>query len=80
MLVAFCIVHCQIGSLEMRYWLLVQSSPVHCQIGSLEIIKQVLSSATCVHCQIGSLENGVLLLKVENYRSLPDRQLRNLEK
>ena len=50
------LVHCRIGSLEIRRNRTVQRHFVHCRIGSLETLIGFGIDFENVHCRIGSLE------------------------
>ena len=50
---------------------------VHCRIGSLERHDYLAEKRAAVHCRIGSLEMVQQVLRIVDFRSLPNRQLRN---
>ena len=58
-IVYLALVHCRVGSLEMRIGLSAALTPVHCRVGSLEKIRHELQHRNPVHCRVGSLENSV---------------------
>ena len=52
------VVHCRIGSLEIKKARKLLSRLVHCRIGSLEKSEKQSYYIRAVHCRIGSLEMG----------------------
>ena len=71
--------HCRIGSLEIVLNAEAIIFMDHCRIGSLEIQILIQSVDALDHCRIGSLEIRALLRRFGIRRSLPHRQLRNLD-
>ena len=50
------LVHCRVGSLEMRLAQISSQPPVHCRVGSLEMMFPKFIVTIFVHCRVGSLE------------------------
>ena len=50
------LVHCRIGSSEMRHFSVQRCKPVHCRIGSSENEAVDVALVSTVHCRIGSSE------------------------
>ena len=56
-IVYWILVHCRVGSLEIKPCPVARLAKVHCRVGSLEKHKQNNQHISKVHCRVGSLEN-----------------------
>ena len=52
------LVHCRVGSLEIRVTIPTPKPKVHCRVGSLEMLMLTCMQQLYVHCRVGSLENN----------------------
>ena len=55
-IVCLVLVHCRVGSLEIKCPAMPPLRRVHCRVGSLEIVATSRLVAIIVHCRVGSLE------------------------
>ena len=55
-IVCCVLVHCRVGSLEMKKGNSSSTIGVHCRVGSLETQDPRICSSIHVHCRVGSLE------------------------
>ena len=56
-IVYWILVHCRVGSLEIKPCPVARLAKVHCRVGSLEIQEYHELLVVTVHCRVGSLES-----------------------